>query len=141
MDKRLEQKITFAVASTFAFMIAVLLLCMIAEASPRTGWVGDKYIHKTKSAMYDVGEPTKDAYRWHCGKLYYFRHDGHMLRHSTKYIKLNRDDSVRYIYIPGRNHNERYNVRLRRYQVRKKNGHFKQVGMQTNIWWMCDMQE
>lgn len=141
MDKRLEQKVSFAVASTLAFMVAILLICMITEASTPTGYVGDKYIHKTKSAMYDRGEPTKDAYRWRNGKLYYFRHDGHMLRHSTKYIKLNRNDSVKYIYFPGTNHNERYNVRLKRYQVRKKNGHWKTVGQQTNIWWMCDMQE
>lgn len=141
MNKRLEQKVSFIVASTLAFMVAVLLLCMIAEASTRTGYIGDRYLHKTKSAMYDRGEPTRNAYRWRGGRLYYYGNNGRQLRHSTKYIKLNRNDSVKYIYFPGTNHNERYNVQLRRYQVRKKNGHWMTVGNQTNIWWMCDMQE
>lgn len=135
------KKTSFIIAMILAFVIAILLICIITEAAPRTGYVGNRYLHKTKSAMYDRGEPTKDAYRWKGNKLYYFGHNGNMLRHSTKYIKLNHNDSVKYIYSPGTNHNERYNVRLRRYQVRKKNGHWKTVGQQTNIWWMCDMQE
>ena len=141
MNRRLRQKVSFALAAFLAFMIAVLILCMITEASTRTGWVGDKYIHKTKSAMYDRGEPTKDAYRWKGNKLYYFGHNGHMLRHSTKYIKLNKDHSVHYIYTPGTNHNDRYNARLMRYQKRTRKGHWKEYGMQTNVWWMCDWQE
>lgn len=141
MNKRLEQKISFIFGATFAFMIAVLLLCMITEASTRTGWVGDKYIHKTKSAMYDRGEPTKDAYRWRGNKLYYFGDDGKILRSNTKYIKLNKDHSVHYIYTPGTNHNDRYNARLMRYQKRTRKGHWKEYGMQTNVWWMCDWQE
>ncbi len=141
MNKHLQHKITFAIGAFLAFMVGILLLCMITEASQRTGYVGDRYIHKTKSAMYDKGEPTRNAYRWRGDKLYYYGNSGRQLRHNTKYIKLHRNDSVKYIYTPGTNHNERYNVKHMRYQKRKKNGHWMDVGMQTNIWWMCDMQE
>lgn len=127
-----------------AVIMMVVMFSMVVEASTVksycTGWVGDRYIHKTKSAMYDIGEPTKDAYRWRGNKLYYFTHSGNKLRHSTKYIKVKKGE-VKYIYTPGTNHNERYNVKLKRYQKRRKNGHWKTVGNQTNIWWMCDMQE
>ena len=127
-----------------AVIMMVIMFSMVVEASTVkpycTGLVGERYIHKTKSAMYDIGEPTKDAYRWRGNKLYYFTHSGRKLRHSTKYVKVKKGE-VEYIYTPGTNHNERYNVRLKRYQKRKKNGHWKAVGQQTNIWWMCDMQE
>lgn len=33
MNKRLRQKVSFALAAFLAFMIGILLLCMIAEAS------------------------------------------------------------------------------------------------------------
>lgn len=137
----MKKKVAFALAFVMAFIVAFMLLCMIAEASSRYGWCGDRYIHKTKSQTYDRGEPTRDAYRWKGDKLYYIGHNGRILQHSIKYIKLNRDDSVRYVYVPGTNHNERYNVKHRRYQKRKRNSHWMDVGNQTNVWWMCDFQE
>lgn len=130
-----------------AIITIIVALSMAAEASTRIcgepyrfGWTGSMYIHKTKSMMYDKGEPTRNAYRWHNGRLYYFDNNGVVLRHSTKYIKVE-NGHVKHIYVTGTNHNERYNVKHRRYQVRKKNGHWMDVGNQTNIWWMCDMQE
>jgi hypothetical protein len=140
MNKCLEQKISFIFGATFAFMIAILLMCMITEASTRTGYIGDRYLHKTKSAMYDRGEPTRNAYRWRGGRLYYYGNNGRQLRHSTKYIKVSKGH-VDFIYVPGTNHNERYNVKHRRYQKRKRNGHWADIGQQTNVWWMCDLQE
>jgi len=130
-----------AIGTFTGILLTVFVFAMIVDASPRYGWSGDRYIHKTKSAMYDRGEPTRNAYRWRGNKLYYIGHNGRILRHSTKYIKLNRDDSVKYIYTPGTNHNERWNAKERRYQKRRKNGHWLTFGMQTNLWWMCDLQE
>ena len=130
-----------AIGAFTGLLLTVFVFAMIVDASPRYGWSGDRYIHKTKSAMYDKGEPTRDAYRWKGGKLYYIGHNGRIIRHSTKYIKLNRNDSVKYVYVPGTNHNERYNVKHRRYQKRTRKGHWKEYGMQTNVWWMCDWQE
>lgn len=128
-------------------IIMVIMFSMTAEAytgirgeTYHLGWIDNMYLHKTKSAMYDIGEPTRDAYRWRGNKLYYFTHNGKILRHSTKYIKV-KGGEVEFIYTPGTNHNERYNVRYMQYQKRKKDGHWMLVGMKTNIWWMCDMQE
>lgn len=109
----------------------------------RTGWVtinGDTYyIHKSRSRMYNRGEPCWDAYRWRGDKLYYFDHDGRMIKHSTKLIKLNHDHSVKYIYTPG-NKNNRYSTKRRRYQRRSKDGTWHEYGMQTNLYWMIDWQ-
>lgn len=135
-----KRRLSLIIACLMSVVFAFLLVCMITEASTRTGWVGDRYIHETKSQMYDKGEPCRNTYRWRGNKLYYFKGDGRVLRKSTKYIKLNRDHSVHYIYTPGTNHNDRYNARLRRCQKRTRKGHWKEYGMQTNIWWMCDWQ-
>lgn len=130
-----------------AIIMMVIMFSMTAEAytgihgeTYHLGWIDNMYLHKTKSAMYDIGEPTRDAYRWRGDKLYYFTHNGKILKHSTKYIKV-KGGEVEFIYTPGTNHNERYNVRYMQYQKRKKDGHWMIVGMKTNIWWMCDMQE
>lgn len=131
-------------------LLVLLVLCPVRTQAKsrmvwlgrRTGWVtinGDTYyIHVSRSRMYNRGEPCWDAYRWRGDKLYYFGYDGKMIKHSTKLIRLNRDHSVRYIYTPG-NKNDRYNVRRRRYQ-RRKDGKWKEYGMQTNAYWMCDWQ-
>ena len=63
-----------------------------------------------------------------------------MIKKSTKYIKLNKDHSVKCIYTPGTNHNEKWSSKLLRYQRRTKRGEWKEVGNQTNLWWMCDWQ-
>lgn len=138
-------------------VIAILIILIFARAATcaeagtrlawigtRTGWVtinGDiYYIHKTSGTYYKKGEPCWDEYRWHRNKLYYFGHNGKMLKHSTRYIKLNQDHSVRFIYIPGTNRSDRYSTRLKRYQKRLRNGRWAEYGMQTNIQWMCDWQ-
>ena len=74
MNKHLQHKITFALGGFLAFMVAILLVCMIAEGknilfaedfegriySAERGYfeAGGKtyYAHKTKSQMYEVGE-------------------------------------------------------------------------------------
>ena len=160
MSKRAKRHIaSFLIALAMA---AILLLLIVSTAEAKnvgmisrnadgdvflseTGWVqvgsDTYYSHKTKSRMYQVGEACRNTYRWRGIKLYYFEDDAKMLRSNTKYIKLNKDHSVHYIYMPGTNHNDRYNARLGRYQKRDRKGRWKEYGMQTNIWWMCDMQE
>lgn len=107
-----------------------------------TGWLytehGTYYIHKTKSMKYDIGEACRNEYRWKDGKLYYFKNDGRVQTHNSRFIKLNEDDSVKYIRISGSN--DRYNAVKQRYQ-RKINGTWHDISMQTNVWWMCDWQE
>ena len=110
-----------------------------------TGWVqighDTYYVHSTKSQAYQKNEACRNTYRWMDNKLYYFGDDGRMIKKNTKYIKLNRDHSVRYIYTPGTNHNERWNAGLLRYQRHNRRGKWvTQEGNQTNLWWMCDWQ-
>lgn len=142
----MKQTIKDIIAGTLAgLLLAIFLFCGVTEAATRSGWIkqdGDTYyIHKTQSYAYKAGEPTKSAYRWRNGKLYYFGASGKMQKHSSKYIKLNKDDSVKFVYTPGTNHCERYNVKLRRYQRLTKRCRWKSVGIQCNVWWMCDWQE
>ena len=160
MSKRVKRHIVSFLIALVMAVILILLIISTTEAKnvgmvsrnadgdvflSETGWVqvgGDTYYsHKTKSRMYQVGEACRNAYRWKGNKLYYFEDDGKMLQSDTKYIKLNKDHSVHYIYTPGTNHNDRYNARLGRFQKHDRKGHWKEYGMQTNIWWMCDMQE
>lgn len=109
-----------------------------------TGWVqigsDTYYVHSTKSRAYRKYEACRNTYRWREGKLYYFGDDGKMIRKSTKYIKLNRDRSVKYVYTPGTGRSERWNASLLRYQQRKKDGGWRETGNQTNLWWSCDWQ-
>jgi len=142
-----------AKAKMVIVIVVIAIVCTLtairAEAGTRMVWIGQQtgwvtingdtyYIHKSRSRMYNRGEPCWDAYRWRGNKLYYFGHDGRMIKHSTKLIRLNRDHSVKYIYTPG-NKNNRYNVRRRRYQ-RRKDGKWSEYGMQTNVYWMVDWQ-
>ena len=142
--------------ATIAFLGLFFTIC--AEASTgmysrdaqgnvyisETGWVqigsDTYYVHKTRSRMYAEGEACRNTYRWRGDKLYYFGKDAKAIRHSTRYIKLNKDRTVKYIYTPGSGHRERYNVAHKRYQIRG-HGKWKDTGMQTTIWWMCDGQE
>lgn len=135
----------------FTILLFLSLFMIRAEASSRLVWIGNRtgwvtigkdtyYIHKTNGTYHKRGEPCWDEYRWRGNKLYYFDCNGRMLRHNSKYIKLNRDDSVHYIYIAGTHHTERYNARTGYYQVKNKGGRWKSVGERSNIWWMCDWQ-
>ena len=118
--------------------------CMLWEGRS-VGWVTREgntfYFHKTNGPYYRKGEPCVNDFKWRGNKLYYFCEDGRMLKHDTKYIKLNRDHSVHYIYIPGTHHNDRYNARLKRYQKHNRRVHWIEYGMQTSIPWMCDWQK
>lgn len=154
------KKISIIIVAFITFIIIMLSLNASVEASTnniicktwgvdkitsdRTGWVhtknGTYYFHKTRSAKYDIGEACRNEYRWRNNKLYYFRNDGRIQTSNSYYIELHRDNSVKNIYISGTKHKYRYNVSRRRYQYRK-NGKWHDTGMQTNIWWMCDMQE
>ena len=156
MNKRIEQKISFIFGATFAFMIAVLLLCMVTEAKTHTGLMGEDdmgrkysthlgyftvagktyYAHHSRSAMYRKGELATSTYRVRNNKMYYFGADGAMLTRKTprekssRYIDFNRDGSVHYIYPAGYyDKTERYNANRHRFQVLKK-GKWQDTGMQ-----------
>lgn len=152
------RKSSIIVAIVMAAAMAFILCCICAEASTgmrshdaqgnvyisETGWVqigsDTYYAHKTRSRMYAEGEACRNTYRWRGDKLYYFGKDAKAIRHSTHYIKLDKDRTVKYIYTPGDGNRERYNVAHKRYQIRK-HGKWEDTGMQTTIWWMCDWQE
>lgn len=152
-------KIANAVLAIVMIVFMTLFLMIIAEAKThdgmfsrdahgniyisQTGWVriGNHtyYSHKTRSRLYGKNEICRNTYRWRNGKLYYFDGTGRAIRHSTKYIKLNRDRTVKYIITPGSGGRERYSTKAKRYQIRE-NGKWRDTGNQTNIWWMCDWQ-
>ena len=160
MSKRAKRHfISFLIALVMA-VVLILLIAATAEAKnvgmvsrnadgdvflTHTGWVkvgsDTYYSHKTQSRMYGKNEACRNVYRWRGNKLYYFRDDGKMLKKNTKYIKLNRDHSVKYIYTPGTNHNERWSSKRMGYQRHNRKGKWVDVGGRTNLWWMCDMQE
>lgn len=151
------KKTAYLITAVLMAVYMALFLQIIAEASTgmysrtsegnvyisETGWIrigsATYYVHKTKSRMYDRYEACRNAYRWWDGKLYYFGDDGKMAKHSTQDMKLSHDHSVRYIYTPGTGRRERYNAKLRRYQI-KTSGGWRTVGNETFIWWMCDWQ-
>lgn len=164
MNKRLEQKITFAVASTFAFMIGILLLCMIAEASTGSICVTSEgryfseeagyfqiegriyYAYHSKSAMYEKGELATNVYRVRNDKLYYFGPDGAMVTRKTsrnrmtRYMDFNADGSVHYIYPAGRGEVwERYNANRHCFQE-YKDGKWQDTGMQVWPYGWIDWQ-
>lgn len=164
MNKRLRQKVSFALAAFLTFMIAVLILCMITEAktggmyvtsegryfSSETGYFKIRgktyYAHHSGSQMYERGELATNAYRVRNNKMYYFGPDGAVVTHktsrnrSTRYIDFNRDGSVHYIYPAGRGEPyERYNANRRRFQVRK-NGRWTDTGMQVWPYGWIDWQ-
>jgi len=109
----------------------------------QTGWTAVNgaiyYVHATKSQMYDRHEACRNTFRWRGDKLYYFGNDGRMITRNTRYIKLNSDNSVKYIYTAGTGRRERYNPARKRYQE-KRRGKWHDTGNQTNIWWRCDFQ-
>ena len=158
MNKKLEQKVSFIFAATFAFMIAILLVCMITEAktTASTGLMGEDdmarqystqlgyfkvngktyYAHHSRSAMYAKGELATNTYRIRGGKMYYFGPDGAMITRktprdkSTRYIDFNRDGSVWLIYPAGYYEKlERYNAKRHRFQE-FVDGEWKDTGMQ-----------
>lgn len=151
------KKTAFLITAVIMAVYMALFLQIIAEASTgmysrnsegnvyisETGWIrigsATYYVHETKSRMYDRYEACRNAYRWRDGKLYYFGDDGKMAKHSTQDMKLSHDHSVRYIYTPGTGRRERYNAKLRRYQI-KTSGGWRTVGNETFVWWMCDWQ-
>lgn len=109
----------------------------------QTGWTAVNgaiyYVHATKSQMYDRHEACRNTFRWRGDKLYYFGNDGRMITRNTRYIKLNSDNSVKYIYTAGTGRRERYSPARKRYQE-KRRGKWHDTGNQTNIWWRCDWQ-
>ena len=159
-----KRRVSLIIACVMAFMIAAVLVCMIAEAkTPRNGEVedvsGNVYIykhgklqtgyfrykgrtyygHRTKSACYPVGSIAKSTYRVRNGRMYYFDEKGRKITRSTKYIKLfPHRTSVHYIQPPASN--ERFNARTQRWQ-RRVNGKWKSVGMQNWPYGWVDWQE
>lgn len=108
----------------------------------QTGWISYRghryYAHKSKSYCCPTGSLSVNTYRVEKDKIYYLCGHGEMLTKSTKYIKLNRDNSVKYIYIPG-DPTTRYNVKHTRYQT-KENGKWKDTGMECYPYWLIDWQ-
>ena len=98
------------------------------------------YGHKTSSALYEAGDLTRASFRIINGKYYYFLYDGRMLTHSTHYIKVNKDHSVRYIYTPGTQQKKRFNVKLRRGQYKKHGRWITETGMPYDLYGQIDMQ-
>lgn len=151
------KKTALLITAVIMAVYMALFLQIIAEASTgmysrtaegnvyisETGWIrignDTYYVHETKSRMYDRYEACRNAYRWRDTKLYYFGDDGKMAKHGTQDMKLSHDHSVRYIYTPGTGRRERYNAKLRRYQI-KTSGGWRTVGNETFVWWMCDWQ-
>lgn len=159
------KKISFIVASILAFILAAMLVCMIAEGknilfaedfegriySAERGYftAGGKtyYAHKTKSQMYEVGELLTNGYRVRNGKMYYFGPDGAMVTRktsrnkTTRYIDFNRDGSVHYVSPAGYGEVlERYNANRQRFQE-YVDGEWKDIGMQCWPYGWIDWQE
>jgi hypothetical protein len=145
------------ISAALALMLMTLFMTVSAECATgmisqngsgdiyitQTGWTAVNgaiyYVHATKSQMYDKHEACRNTFRWRGDKLYYFGNDGRMITRNTRYIKLNSDNSVKYIYTAGTGRRERYNPARKRYQE-KHRGKWHDTGNQTNIWWRCDWQ-
>ena len=164
MNKRLKRRISIALGGFLAFMIGILLLCMIAEASTGSIYVTFEgryfseeagyfqiegrtyYAYHSKSAMYEKGELATNVYRVRNDKLYYFGPDGAMITRktsrncSTRYIDFNRDGSVHYIYPAGRGEIwERYNANRHCFQE-YRDGKWQDTGMQVWPYGWIDWQ-
>lgn len=110
----------------------------------QTGWVraGDDlyYVHKTEGTAYKKGEACRNDFRWKGNKLYFFGSNGKALKKSVGCVRLGKDGSVALVVVPGTKGHRRYNVSEKRYQE-YVNGTWWDVGMQTDIPWMCDWQK
>lgn len=102
------------------------------------------YGHKTNSALYKIGDLTRDSFRIIDGKYYYFCHDGRMLTRNTHYMTVRKGRNglydVKYVYYPGTNKKSRFNVDLRRGQDKKNGRWITETGMQYDLYGQIDMQ-
>ena len=160
-----RRRLALVIACAMAFMLAAMLVCMIAEGknillaedfegriySAERGYfeAGGKtyYAHKTKSQMYEVGELLTNGYRVRHGKLYYFGPDGAIItrktsrNRTTRYIDFNKDGSVHYVSPAGYGEVlERYNANRQRFQE-YVDGEWKDIGMQIWPYGWIDWQE
>ena len=160
-----RRRLALVIACAMAFMLAAMLVCMIAEGknilfaedfegriySAERGYfeAGGKtyYAHKTKSQMYEVGELLTNGYRVRNGKMYYFGPDGAMItrktsrNRTTRYIDFNKDGSVHYVSPAGYGEVlERYNANRQRFQE-YVDGEWKDIGMQIWPYGWIDWQE
>ena len=119
-----------------------------AAKNPRTGlykrgghWY---YGHMTKSALYKVGDLTRDSFRIIDGKYYYFCHNGRMLTRNTHYMTVRKGRNglydVKYVYYPGTGKKSRFNVDLRRGQDKKNGRWITETGMRYDLYGQIDMQ-
>ena len=141
MRERIKEYIA---AGIIAAVAAVLMIVCTAQAKTvYTGADKDYGLRRVHGHYYYVhpdGEITRDAFRYINGKLYYFRKSGKMQTRDSRYIDIrSRDHSVRYIYVPGTNKHERYNVKEARYQIRRR-GRWRLVGMQCLPYGQLDME-
>lgn len=154
MNKRLKRRISIALGGFLAFMIGILILCMITEAKTGGMYVTSEgryfseeagyfqirgktyYAYHSKSQMYEKGELATNVYRVRGDKLYYFGPDGAMVTHKTsrnrmtRYMDFNKDGSIACIYPAGRGEPyERYNANRHCFQE-YKDGEWQDTGMQ-----------
>lgn len=110
----------------------------------RTGWIkagkDTYYAHKSKSYLYPKGAVAKNTFRIKNGKMYYFDKNGKLSKKDSRYIGLNKDHSVHYVYMPGMIRRYRYNANHKRYQYLKDNGKWVDVGSQCYPYGMIDQQ-
>ena len=117
---------------------------IVKDGKVKHGWEWYKghryYCHETSSEQYPAGTVFKGGMKLIGGKVYCFDSRGRQVRKNTRYVKLNGDKSVKYVYMPGTGHSRRYNTAEMRYQV-KIHGHWKtEEGMAFYPYGMIDTQ-
>ena len=141
MRERIKEYIAAGIIAAVA--VVLMIVCTAQAKTVYTGADKDYGLRRKHGNYYYIhpdGEITRDAFRYINGKLYYFRKSGKMQTRDSRYIDIrSRDHSVRYIYVPGTNKHERYNVKEARYQIRRR-GRWRLVGMQCLPYGQLDME-
>ena len=168
MRIRIKKRVARAlVVVIVAAVIAAVALVMDVHAATDTGAVQGEYTvrhvavkklrtglyksgghwyygHETASALYNVGDLTRDSFRIIDGKYYYFCHDGRMLTRDTHYMTVRKGHDgkadVIHIYTPGTGKKSRFNVDLRRGQTKKHGRWITETGMPYDLYGQIDMQ-
>ena len=106
---------------------------IVKDGKVKHGWEWYKghryYCHETTSEQYPAGTVFKGGMKLIGGKVYCFDSRGRQVRNDTHYVKLNADKSVKYLYIPGTNHRQRYSTKYFRYQFKRHGRWHMEEGM------------
>ena len=142
-----RRRIVLVIACAMAFMLATMLVCMIAEG--KNILFAEDFegrIYSAERGYFEAGGKTYYAHKTK-SKMYYFGADGAMITRktsrnkTTRYIDFNKDGSVHYVYPAGYGEvRERYNANRRRFQV-LKHGKWRDTGMQVWPYGWIDWQE